>query len=266
MIPDPHALGHVTRLVTIAENAMLVRALAWSHNRRFLAAAYDGGALRIWELVQGQPRLRLSRELNGTSSSASWSSDDRYLAFGLGRSGTEIWDIQHGVRVWPVVSSDVSDDATCVAWHPTEPRLAFGGSSGTVFFRDFTSGLSEPDNQTGIGHAHQVQSLSWSPSGGLLVTGTSGGTIGIWSDSDVDNQLRHGLSVSGPAAHEGEILALAWSATNNILVSASADRRLRLWDMRERRHVGSVMLDEAPLDVAVALEGRILVGTGSRQR
>jgi WD40 repeat protein len=252
------AASHVRRMAAIPTTTA-VRALAWSHDRRHLVAADLTGAFRVWEMVDGEPRLRLTRQLNGSPLTVSWSFDDQYVAFGLGSSGVEIWDIVRVLRVWPTLYADVSDDVSCVAWGPSDLRLAFGGTSGTVFFRAFNKGWDRPDDQVGIGHEFKIESLIWAPHGGRLVTGTSGGSLGIWNDSDVDNQLRDLLSVKGIYAHDEPILALAWSERSDTLASASRDKCVRLWDMRERRNVGVLTLEEIPLHVAFALEGRILV-------
>src|SRR5258706_14363330 len=101
--------------------------------------------------------------------------------------------------------------------------------------------------------------MIWSPDGDTLVTGTTGGTIGVWVESIVDNQLRDGLFAPGGFAHEGAIVDLAWSKETNVLASASTDGRVRLWNVEERRLLRTLEIDDTPLDVEFALSGRILV-------
>lgn len=259
MRADSETPNHVKNIVTITGHKDPVRALAWSRSGRQLASCDAGGEFSVWEIVQGQARLRLKRRLNGQSSSLSWSYDDRYLACGLPRAGVEIWDIVQGQQVWPGLYGKQTEDARCVAWAPNELRMAFGGTGGTVCFRDFTTGWERPVDQLGIGHAYRLETMVWSPRGDTLVTGTQGGTIGVWSDSDVDNQLRHGLSMDGAFAHDEETLALAWSELGDTLASSSRDGRVCVWNMHVRSLAESLTFADVPLALEFALNGRILV-------
>ncbi|MCP4701645.1 MAG: hypothetical protein GY862_33010 [Gammaproteobacteria bacterium] len=83
------------------------------------------------------------------------------------------------------------------------------------------------------GHADWVFSLSWSPSGRLLASGSDDKTVRLWeSDSGICARVLEG--------HESEVRVVAFSPCGERLVSASSDDfMLHLWDTdnwTERSH------------------------------
>ena len=73
-----------------------IRALAWSHDGRFLAAGTNDGVLSIWDPAQPQQPL-LKVQQNATVHSISWSPDNTYLALAVGNTAS-IWLLVYCVR------------------------------------------------------------------------------------------------------------------------------------------------------------------------
>jgi len=252
---------------TLTGHKAPVSSMAWSPNGDWLASCSVDGTLNLWSALRAKNRPRFSRRRTGAPSpltSVAWSANGRYVAAGSTAGWLDIWE---GNEFVPV---DHPDDGArtairCVAWagerNRGELRLAFGGDDRIVHFRNYTD-WRRPDVEQGIGHGFVIVSLAWSPDGNTLVTGTDGGTIGVWQPSGHDNQLRQVLDWHGIHAHEDAVTALAWSATTDVLASVARDGRLHLWRVGERLLLDTLTVDEELFDVSFALEGALLVVHG----
>ncbi|KAJ5730150.1 uncharacterized protein N7483_004658 [Penicillium malachiteum] len=77
--------------------------------------------------------------------------------------------------------------------------------------------------QTLEGHSESVQSITWSPDGSRLASGSSDNTVCIWDPAT-------GQSVSTLNRHSHSVWAIAWSPDGSRLASGSSDNTVRIWD------------------------------------
>jgi ribosome biogenesis GTPase A len=71
------------------------------------------------------------------------------------------------------------------------------------------------------GHGDHVNSVSWSPNGLLLASGSDDGIIRIWETAN--GQQRHKWS------HDHSVTSLSWSPDSTSLACASKDKTVRIW-------------------------------------
>ncbi|CAG8576755.1 20351_t:CDS:10 [Cetraspora pellucida] len=81
------------------------------------------------------------------------------------------------------------------------------------------------------GHKDAILSVSFSPDGTQLATGSGDTTIRIW---DLNTDTPH-YTCSG---HTGWVLYIAWSPDARILASGSMDKTVRLWDPKIGKPIG----------------------------
>ena len=82
-----------------------------------------------------------------------------------------IFDVE---RESAVTTLDTSSGSTCVAWHPTEPRLLIGGHDGGI--RVFET--NEWKLITSLpGHSTAIKDIAFSPDGGVFVSSSSDGLV-----------------------------------------------------------------------------------------
>ncbi|CAE7177651.1 unnamed protein product [Rhizoctonia solani] len=83
------------------------------------------------------------------------------------------------------------------------------------------------------GHTDNVNSVSFSPDGTRLVSGSNDKTILVWD-------VERGTTILGPInGHTGGVLSAAFSPNNAQIVSCSSDGTIRLWDSRTGRIVSN---------------------------
>ncbi len=74
----------------------------------------------------------------------------------------------------------------------------------------------------GLGHRGSARSVSWSPDGSLIASGSSDGSVRLW-------QAATGEAVRVLAGSGGRVLAVSWSPDGSLIASGSDDGSVRLW-------------------------------------
>ena len=142
---------------------------------------------------------------------------------------------------------------TEVTYSPDGTRLAVASSIGIWIY----------DAQTGeelnpiIGHTGFVNSVSFSPDGQTLVSGSRGGTVRLW-DAETCTNLN---TLNG---HTASVNSVSFSPDGQTLVSGSSDRTVRLWDAETRTNLNTLNGHTASVNsVSFSPDGQTLV-SGSR--
>lgn len=164
----------------------------FTRDGRLVTSAQDK-FIRIWEIENGQLILLQEMQSDFEIKSLSISADERYIAV----SGTG--SIRNMVEVWDMNTGDLVNElgpypkaVYAVAFHPCQSNiLAFSSdstsipevetqlaSTNTIRLWDIFSG-----SETGVvfeGHNKEIETLAFSPSGNLLMSGSWDGTVRIW--------------------------------------------------------------------------------------
>lgn len=194
-----------------------VTTLAWSPDGVWLGMASAAGEVA---LCRNSPDVAILRQADGQSVNAlGFSADSQFLAVG-GQTGTvTVWPVQESpaAPVWTQSYSGVWIDR--LAWHPTQPHLAFGvGSQVQIWDIPQNEKLAELDFADS-----SVLHLAWHPNGkSLAVSGHDG--IKIWSAEDWQI-LPKLIAVPGASLH------CAWSADGRYLGSGNLDRTLTVTEV-----------------------------------
>jgi len=75
------------------------------------------------------------------------------------------------------------------------------------------------------GHSKPVTSVSWSPNGHYIASGSSDKTIRIW---DTKSNFKCVATLTG---HTHYVLSVSWSPDGRYLASSSLDKTVRIWDV-----------------------------------
>jgi WD40 repeat protein len=74
------------------------------------------------------------------------------------------------------------------------------------------------------GHTGAVYSITWSPDGKTLASGSGDRTVKLWDAAT-------GKLLATLQGHTGAVYSVAWSPDGKTLASGSDDRTVRLWDV-----------------------------------
>jgi tricorn protease-like protein len=107
------------------------------------------------------------------------------------------------------------------------------------------------------GHEHNVNSVTFSPDGKLIVSGSDDDTVRLWDIA--------GNPVGQPfQGHEHDVTSVAFSPDGKLIVSGSDDNTVRLWDI-EGNPVGQPFQghENSVYSVAFSPDGKLIVsGSG----
>jgi WD40 repeat protein len=182
----------------LAEYVYSVTSVAWSPDGRFLASGSSGGAIRMWDVATGTPVWTFNASV--WVRSVAWSPDGRTLAAGLADRTVRLWDAATRSQLRTL---EAHTGVSSLAWSP-DGRLIASGSGGFLsddVIRVWDAGtgtlvwtlrgdtravqsLRPPTSaqaQTSLGrNTRAVESVTWSPDGDFLASGSDDDIIRIW--------------------------------------------------------------------------------------
>jgi WD40 repeat protein len=218
-----------------------------SPDGKTLAEFVPAGALRLWEVGEGQVRERavLRGHTRGVWDVA-FSADGRTLVSCGGDPVVRVWDLKES-KPSEIASLSGAAKQVQVSLSPDGKTLAAQGSDGTVRLWDL--GGRKPAERPGIKGAHpQVASLAFAPDGKTLACADNWLVLRLWDVSG--REVRKGAEVLRFGhGHTGFASALAFAPDGKTLVTGGSDHTVRLWDLGvspprqrvgPRGHVGAV--------------------------
>jgi WD40 repeat protein/DNA-binding SARP family transcriptional activator len=209
--------------------------IVFSPNGRLLATCGLDYRIRVWSVATGA-LLQTLEGLTDQPFNPAFSHDGELVACG-GRDGAVyVWRVQDGQALFALSVHESRDLITGLAFNPDGTILAGGGSGHVVWLWDLRRHEGRLITKL-YGHARELETLAFSPDGAHLASGAHDGAIRVW---DVSAALNAG-SASGACVHELDghrqvVRALTFGVhgQGHILASGSADRTIRLWDLRQR--------------------------------
>jgi eukaryotic-like serine/threonine-protein kinase len=194
-----------------------VYGVAFSPDGRTLATAGRDRTVRIWDVQQGQELRRLDGHSDFVTCVA-FSPDGRHLASG-GKDGTvKIWEYAAGQVILTV---PVPDEVSCVAFSPDGTCFASGdvGEDPVIRIWDARTGQQRAACR---GHAHKVASLTFSPDGRRLASGSDDKTVRLWIPES-------GTEVLKLPGRWG-VTGVAFSSDGQRLAASDWEGCVRIWD------------------------------------
>jgi WD40 repeat protein len=251
LLVDPGTRALVARL----EGDDSVNSIAVSADGTSLVSANRDGRLRLWHVSPGarEARLQGAEDFPGGTAIA-FSPAGQRVAVGDAGGHISLWDLSgaHIAGGMDLLKAPVSS----LAFSRDGKMLAVAGHEESGFLFELANGDRVPLE----GHADLVNCVAFAPDGATVATGSSDGTVRLWSAPG--GQPRRVLS----ATAMGPVLAVAFSPDNALLAAGGEDKIIRIWDLKTghvaQRLEGS---PEAILSLAFSPHAPILASAGRDQ-
>jgi WD40 repeat protein len=225
---------------------------AFSPDGSMLAVAGQDGAVRVWDVANGDRRFYFPYHTNLVLALA-WSPDGLFLADASADRTVHVLSA-NGALGGRVVGSLIGHQAAAraIAWSPNGRSLLSGGADGTARLWD---AQFEQEMLPIGGRAHRGDALSASfdPRGSRIVSAGADDTARIWSVRS--RRLLHTLS------HKRAVEDAGFSPDGRLVVTASFDGTAGIWDSTTGARLRTLRVG-SPLTVARFSPNGKVVATG----
>lgn len=123
---------------------------------------------------------------------------------------------------WPELDTWVNSLAMC----PTRDEVAMACIDRTI--RRYNALTQSPLCEPMRGHTNAARSITYTPDGRFIVSGSDEGVVRIW-DTQQD-----GKCIKSWQAHKGAVRAVAVSNTGRLIATGGDDCEVRLYDLKEK--------------------------------
>ena len=220
---------------TLAAQSGLVTAVAYRPGGTTLAAAYQDGTIRLWDIA--------SHHLISTTS---WGRAALALAFAdggktlevAGSAAVGVWDLTNRGTIAARPLEGVTAGRS-VAFSPDGATLATGGHDGNV--RLWNAATEQEIGAPMSSDLKPVEAVAFSPDGTTVAAASSDGTVQLWNTT---TQQEAGTTMTAGSA---AVRALAFSPGGKFLAAGGDDGNVRLWDVATQSQAGATMATGAPV-------------------
>jgi hypothetical protein len=217
------------------------------------------GGVQLWDR-EGAPRERITLRSPGPRHAAEFSPDGKTIVTPncdpSGNYSNELWfwDVVSGGKLGVFQAANLTLYATYRAWSPDSKTLAVSSGSGVALFRSPWNTMLK-----NIARRQPVHALSWSPDGKLLAIVEADQKIHV-IDVETEASVLNIKDVKVPSS----TFIPAWSVDGTELAFGSEDRKVLIWNLKEKKFTYTFPGHTRPLTAVAYLgDGKTLI-SGSR--
>jgi len=228
------SLAQPVRGILAAQSGM-VTAVAYSPGGKTLAASYQDGTIRLWDIASH--RLISTASWGGAALALAFTGGGKTLEI-AGPAAVGVWDLANQATIAAQPLAGVTGGRS-VAFSPDGTTLATGGDDGNV--RLWNTATQQEIGAPMSSDLKPVEAVAFSPDGTAVAAATSDGTVQLWNTAT--QQEAGTMMAVGSAA----IQALAFSPGGKFLAVGGDDGNVGLWDVATQSQVGATMATGAPV-------------------
>ena len=206
-----------------------VTSVSFSPDGTMLASGSDDKTVKLWNLDEKEPKILEGH--NSSVISVSFSPDNEMIASASDDGDIKLWnfdgDIQQEIsRNKKVTSINFSPDGSTIAIAENKGDSSPNENSedkliGQVSLWNFES---ETPFKTFDAHDDEITSVSFSPDGKIIASGSKNNIVNLWN-------LEGDKLVKPLKDHTGVITSISFSPDGNTVASGSLDTTIILWSL-----------------------------------
>jgi uncharacterized protein with WD repeat len=229
-----------------------VRAIAFSPNGKFLAAAGDD--VRLWSRDTGEMQNHFTRHTDSVTALA-FSPDGKLLVTGGSDFSVYFWELPGGGLKPGVSSLKLRAAVSGLAFSPDGKLLATGSRDGEIRLWDAESAQLTLDLPI---IDSSIESLAYSPNGKFLASGSGDSKVRLWNIASKEPRLL--------GEQDGPVGALAFSVPDGKFLASGTKEHgtnLILWDCLAAKQADSFRAPGPVQSVAFDPKSAVLLSGGS---
>jgi len=226
----------VLQATVFAGHEDAVLSARYSRDGKQIVTASRDRTASLWNADSGEPVLRFQEGHDFLVSGVVFYRDGKHLATGAGDNTVRVWDATSGTQT-AVMTPTGRIGALAVS--PDSEWLATGSLGTDIKLWNATTG--EPRGAL-RGHAMEISTLAFSPSGDRLVSGDTRGHVRLWK-LDRDSAGKSTWTFENElVGHNGSITSLRFTPDGKRLITASGDHTCAQWDLSTREEQRNLVL------------------------
>ncbi|UCF17755.1 MAG: WD40 repeat domain-containing protein, partial [Phycisphaerales bacterium] len=212
------------------------------------------------DATSGRVRYTCPSVWFGPVQSIRFSPDGRTLAICAATGALSLWEADRWEPIRKFETGDISAAVTSVtsaiAWAPDNRHIARADNRQRIVeIIDLNSGHVQ---RVLSGNADKITSISWSPDGGFIATGTLDGKIHVWeleSDSEAPSVTL--------GAHLGAVSLIDWIPESQSLVTTGLDGMIEIWERSDGSLTNRIERQTDSITCAALSRDGSVLSTGS---
>jgi WD40 repeat protein len=216
-----------TELFTLKGHTDCVRAVKFSPGDQKIASCSHDGTVLLLSAQSGEQLLTFGGHGSSVNCLA-WSRDSKLVACAGEGAIIRVIDAATGTQVWELKGGHTGMYVLCLVFGATSDVLYSGGGGFGDDHAIIEWKLAEGREATVTcrlqGHTDDVNSISMSPCGRMMASGSNDGYVVIWD-------LPRKSKVRVLEGHTHWVMSVVWSGDGEIITSGSWDETVRVWQV-----------------------------------
>ncbi len=212
-----------TELFTLKGHTRRVRAVKFSPDDQKIASCSGDTTVLLLSAQSGERLLTFEGHGDQVYCLA-WSPDSKLVACAGVGVIISVTDAATGTQVRELKGGHTGVWVLCLVFGATSDVLYSGGGDHAIIEWKLAEGREATVTCRLQGHTRDVSSITTSPCGRMMASGSNDGTVVIW---DLTRKSR----IRVLEGHTKLVMSVAWSGDGEIIATGSRDKTVRVWQV-----------------------------------